>query len=614
MNLDSLKSQILAMSAVKGDDISSMIKSFLLISLVEHLFGFLPMFKDLINVIIKKYTDALKSKVTTVTIQKLDRPLLSRISYLRSYKSENIAANSSNQSNQNQNVNEFETQDCLLELAMSMDNTKHLVCSKISYVRHNEIIELTPKVNMQVVKLTENVGSGQIELIEFDLFSYEYTLSELQTFVRKVVQNSRVKRQNRLGNDLYFFNEVVKGLPKFNNQVDYGMAPKFISFTMSPFHTNKTLNNVYGESFALIKNRVDFFIKNEDWYKAKGIPYTLGILVHGPPGSGKTSCIKAIANSTKRHIINITLSTNSTKTQLKNLFFDDKLVIEKMNASTDNLTIPCDKRIYVIEDIDCLSDVVIDRDLKNKNFDERLIDIEKELQWIRKSKSKSTVAKEKVKQLFEEKKSIMVLKNPDKSKHVELVDERINLSFLLNLFDGVLETPGRILIVSSNYPERIDKALIRPGRIDLNIRFGFCSADTVKEIVSKVYEIAIEDLDKYEFADNEYTPAEINQVLFNYIENKKKGIEQLLKENIKEKKQEEEPRDEVTSFLESTDSLDSLSSGIDESEFRSLLDYQEEESEEESKEEEKVQKRKKKTKIIEKLLEAVDESSDEESE
>jgi hypothetical protein len=88
----------------------------------------------------------------------------------------------------------------------------------------------------------------------------------------------------------------------------------------------------------------------------------------------------------------------------------------------------------------------------------------------------------------------------------------------------------------------------------------------------------------------------------------------LLKENIKEKKQEEEPRDEVTSFLESTDSLDSLSSGIDESEFRSLLDYQEEESEEESKEEEKVQKRKKKTKIIEKLLEAVDESSDEESE
>jgi SpoVK/Ycf46/Vps4 family AAA+-type ATPase len=268
----------------------------------------------------------------------------------------------------------------------------------------------------------------------------------------------------------------------------------------------------------------------------------------------------------------------------------------------------------VIEDIDCLSDVVLDRDFKNKNFDERLIDIEKELQWIRKSKSKSTVAKEKVKQLFEEKKSIMVLKNPDKSKHVELVDERINLSFLLNLFDGVLETPGRILIVSSNYPERIDKALIRPGRIDLNIRFGFCSSDTVKEIVSKVYEIAIEDLDKYEFADNEYTPAEINQVLFNYIENKKKGIEQLLKENIKEKKQEEEPHDEVTTFLESTDSLDSLSSGIDESEFRSLLDYQEEEIKKESKDEEKVQKKKKKTKIIEKLLEAVDESSDEESE
>lgn len=34
------------------------------------------------------------------------------------------------------------------------------------------------------------------------------------------------------------------------------------------------------------------------------------------------------------------------------------------------------------------------------------------------------------------------------------------------MLDGVVETPGRMLVMTSNHPEALDPALLRPGRID----------------------------------------------------------------------------------------------------------------------------------------------------
>ena len=41
---------------------------------------------------------------------------------------------------------------------------------------------------------------------------------------------------------------------------------------------------------------IDFFLKNKEWYIKKGIPYNLGILLHGDPGCGKTRFIKQLMN------------------------------------------------------------------------------------------------------------------------------------------------------------------------------------------------------------------------------------------------------------------------------------------------------------------------------
>jgi chaperone BCS1 len=51
-------------------------------------------------------------------------------------------------------------------------------------------------------------------------------------------------------------------------------------------------------------------------------------------------------------------------------------------------------------------------------------------------------------------------------------DDELNLAGLLNVLDGVVDTPGRIVIMTTNHPEKLDPALIRPGRVNKKVYLG----------------------------------------------------------------------------------------------------------------------------------------------
>lgn len=49
---------------------------------------------------------------------------------------------------------------------------------------------------------------------------------------------------------------------------------------------------------------------------------------------------------------------------------------------------------------------------------------------------------------------------------------RVTFSGLLNCLDGVASTEARILFMTTNYLERLDPALVRPGRVDVKEYIG----------------------------------------------------------------------------------------------------------------------------------------------
>jgi len=65
--------------------------------------------------------------------------------------------------------------------------------------------------------------------------------------------------------------------------------------------------------------------------------------------------------------------------------------------------------------------------------------------------------------------------------------DKLDLSGILNVLDGVVDTPGRLLVMTTNHPEKLDPALIRPGRIDKNVKLGYMAEDDAMAMVNHYF-------------------------------------------------------------------------------------------------------------------------------
>lgn len=324
--------------------------------------------------------------------------------------------------------------------------------------------------------------------INITLRSNNLSPNELKNFVDKCIkEHDKYMRKIQLKKKYYFEYNYNDN----NDDDDDNYLWKYMEFN---FKSNKTFDNLYFPDKSKFINTFDFFLNNKEWYKKKGLPYRFGILMYGPPGTGKTSTIKAIINKTNRHAVVIPLSKINKASELKNIFFNNKINGKKIYSN---------EKIIIFEDIDCMTNIVKNRnDINDNNNND-----------IKNNHNNHNV---------------IVINNDDSnsikknfSKKSDDNNDNITLSVLLNLLDGIMEDEGRIIIITTNHPDKLDPALTRPGRIDYHLDLNYANHDTIKNIIQNCFN---KNIDIYlskikNIKNNIWSPAEIIQLCVKFNDN-----------------------------------------------------------------------------------------------
>ena len=329
-----------------------------------------------------------------------------------------------------------------------------------------------------------NMGNGdkKEKEVHVTIYSKVMKIPQLVDLVRK--WEKFYEEHNMFHNGLKYF--VFKH-PDDHDR--YGYPTQYTEFS---FESGKKFSNVFFPEKDELVEKIQFFSENESWYMENGIPYMFGLLLHGEPGCGKTSTIKAIANMTQRHIVSVPLKNVRNISDLYQVFYGEKI---------NKVTIPMNKRLYVLEDIDCagLDDIVKKREQKEP----------KSLLKKPKSDEESSVS------------SLEVITTDQKKCDLKLSD-------LLEAFDGVLEMNGRMLVMTTNHLENLDPALIRPGRVDSSLEFKRCNKNAILEFFAHFFKKEnLEQSEKDGIMDGVWTPAEVAQICIRHRTNMELAMKKI---------------------------------------------------------------------------------------
>lgn len=201
-------------------------------------------------------------------------------------------------------------------------------------------------------------------------------------------------------------------------------------------YSTKTFETVVLDADVKASVMADFagFLRAEEWYSTMGLSYKRGYMFHGPPGTGKTSMVVALANEGARDIYSMDLSKLPSDADLDRAF--------------ELLPNNC---VVMLEDVDCMSDATLAR---------------APVLPTAPAPTPSCTAEALVDALMGE--------IPTKGRG-------ITLSALLNHMDGVGSNHGRVFILTTNHPEKLDPALVRAGRIDVSVHLGMCSSHQLRQ-------------------------------------------------------------------------------------------------------------------------------------
>jgi DNA polymerase III delta prime subunit len=217
----------------------------------------------------------------------------------------------------------------------------------------------------------------------------------------------------------------------------------------TPIRVMKTEKNIFldKETSKELFSLIEAFKENETFCKDAGVSYKLGLLFYGHPGCGKTSSIYCLANQNQYCIYKLPLAQIKTADTLRTLV---KFIPENS--------------IVVVEDIDCVP-IAQSRDQILQDTSEVVM-----------RTAETDVSKPRY-----EIGHISKLGTP------KLDEKELTLADVLDILDGNEFLHRNIIIFTTNHPHRLDKALVRPGRIDHKIEFKPAKKAVIRDIFEFFY-------------------------------------------------------------------------------------------------------------------------------
>lgn len=253
--------------------------------------------------------------------------------------------------------------------------------------------------------------------------------------------------------------------------------------TIGKISKNKTFDTLFFEQKEKILPILSLFKEGKMYPSHIPIDNKLGIILYGPPGTGKTAFISALANYLNRHVILVDMTKIKTQAQWNYIF---RNTTDKMN-------------IYVFEEFDCMSCIQKREPVMDihHNKDEKS-ELSSMMMMMAMNNNESNKVTEAYKKQMDEK------------------NDTIDLGFILRKLDGIESTTNRIIVATTNHPERIDPALLRPGRFGLHVHLKKANHKVICDMLNMIYETSLTEDDVYEIEEYAWGPAEILQNSLQY--------------------------------------------------------------------------------------------------